>query len=422
MQVIEAGDALIDAYKYGTYSKAPEFVEFLQLLQDAYTFALAKEENQHHTFALDDSNVQKASDTLRKAADTVLQAAKEDELSPLTIASSGRLRFIDDLGTRPCWFPPSARPARFAVADWWEQQTIAGGDGKHMKPGCECWWTAVGASSSNSSQEAVQWRQELTNAVQRRGMLPELLSLALSEKVLGEEEVKRMQKEVEGFDALFSKQQGGDDVVHKVEHLTSLLMKTAYELHNSIDKTLSNGSSGDLSSLNSSFTELELALQHVLKVCIDRLNVGQELPLLLLPANSGVALTAALVNEELVWTLGCLQVWHTLLKSAEKRNANMASVFSSVSSKISTVASSVSTSLTALKSALDDIVAIDVPSRVDSVLQVLVEEHHGDVFWSFEPLFEPHVVLGNMFTDQQDTARRLQSSVSVLLKGLSAFN
>lgn len=66
-----------------------------------------------------------------------------------------RVRFNEDLGTRPAWLPPASASGS-AVADWWRQQQQQAG--QQQAGYAHCWWARPQAAEG-AAPEAAAWRQ-----------------------------------------------------------------------------------------------------------------------------------------------------------------------------------------------------------------------------------------------------------------------
>eukprot|EP00798_Chlamydomonas_sp_ICE-L_P022019 gene22019-29079_t len=181
----DAGETLFKAYKCGSYSKVLEFVAFRERLKYSHTSALAKAEasllvlshaavSQH----LEASALAVRSACLAlppaDAPSSTAAPAREPSQQPERQYTSGcKLRFNEDLSTRPAWYPPTSEASHLAPTEWWSGRSSSTGQGYGRR-----WWS--GAKSAESSRaEAIALREAKVGAVQRRWLLPHLLAGAL---------------------------------------------------------------------------------------------------------------------------------------------------------------------------------------------------------------------------------------------------
>jgi len=159
----DCGSSLMKVYDHANYTKVVEFVEFKERLDDAIGRA--------------SSHVESAFLRIRSAfhegwpqAQACMHDVSRDQQFLWSSTQFEKLRFNEDLSTRPSWLPPSTAGPSLDLADWWENhaQTPLTGLG-------DCWWSEVSAAESSAPQ-AVQYRRGCLETLQRRTLHLQLLS------------------------------------------------------------------------------------------------------------------------------------------------------------------------------------------------------------------------------------------------------
>ena len=162
-QPVEASDQLMNAFKHGTYSKIFEFVDFWSRLEFSAARASARIDAQ--LLKLRGCIVNKDTTRLPELVDvavTRLQASPQ--------LNEEKIRFNDDLSTRPAWFPPLQPGGRLGIADWWLTSTSL------QDEEVPCWWNAVGAAEKDGAKK---WRQAQLAYLKRKWAIPFVLKSAL---------------------------------------------------------------------------------------------------------------------------------------------------------------------------------------------------------------------------------------------------
>lgn len=100
-----------------------EFVEFKQRLQQSHTLAVAQTEQAllflKRAAPQGYSSIQKALQGFRQ---TDTQVAQLPLARPAAMPDLAKMRFNEDLSTRPPWLPPQGSPPAEQMLSWWEQQ------------------------------------------------------------------------------------------------------------------------------------------------------------------------------------------------------------------------------------------------------------------------------------------------------------
>jgi hypothetical protein len=189
----EASSTLRDAYRQGSYSKVLEFIAFKERIEFSHTRALARAEKQilemKERFFSDMS--------LRDPSADILMRSSMSALLPLTempvIDGPNRVRFNEDLSTRPPWYPPFLSAASLAPYFWWEKRKE--GDLMSSKGQGRVWWSQPFASDNPQSVDGGPvhpYRSSKGLAVRQRWLLPHLLSSAFSGNVAKLQELLSM--------------------------------------------------------------------------------------------------------------------------------------------------------------------------------------------------------------------------------------
>jgi hypothetical protein len=109
VQAGEARDALFTVYEEQTYSKVPEFVDFIHSLDKSSTMHLYQSKN---------GILKYRTECLGSDAD---RSFSNDELrNPVPQSDMDDIVHNDDLTVRPIWYPPSLDGALCEIHSWWE--------------------------------------------------------------------------------------------------------------------------------------------------------------------------------------------------------------------------------------------------------------------------------------------------------------
>ena len=146
-----------------------EFVAFKERLDAAHTRAVVRTEKQ--VMEIRDASLQGG---LEAAAAACSAACEALPLSDAPQASGAtRLRFNEDLATRPAWYPPSPGATALAPAAWWQSRTAHSGQGYGR-----VWWAKTSSAEASHAQ-AEDVRCGKWSAVRARWLLPHALAAVL---------------------------------------------------------------------------------------------------------------------------------------------------------------------------------------------------------------------------------------------------
>jgi len=180
-QPLEAADQLVAAFRYGTFTKVVEIVDFFEVLDRSCAKAAARVEAQlmsirqlvfTHTCGKN-NNKGSTDDLERVVGHAASLAAKKLALPPLPLLLSpsddddNSLTFNDDLSTRPLWFPPPSSGGRLGMAS-----LLCENNSKENNNGM-VWWRRGGGSSVSHAR--TEWKQGQLRSLQRRWLVPALL-------------------------------------------------------------------------------------------------------------------------------------------------------------------------------------------------------------------------------------------------------
>lgn len=99
-----------------------EFVDFKERLE------------QSHAVAGADAEAGAAAAAASQSTSTMSRNAGNAVSEPSTSTEAPRLRFNEDLSTRPAWLPPGCGEVRFAMAEWWQQHSSSAVPGASLTP------------------------------------------------------------------------------------------------------------------------------------------------------------------------------------------------------------------------------------------------------------------------------------------------
>ena len=179
-QPLEAADQLVAAFRYGTFSKVVEIVDFFEVLDRSGAKAAARVEAQLmsirqlvFTHTCGNNNKGSSGGIESAVGHAASLAAKKLALPPLPLLLSpsddddNSLTFNDDLSTRPVWFPPPSSGGRLGIAS-----LLRDNNSNENNDGMS-WWRRGGGSSVSHAR--TEWKQGQMRSLQRRWLIPALL-------------------------------------------------------------------------------------------------------------------------------------------------------------------------------------------------------------------------------------------------------
>ncbi len=160
VQEMEARDALFTTYEQQTFSKVPEFVDFIKCLNQSSTFYLYKSEK-----------------SMLELRNQCILGKPLGQSEKILIADE--IIHNDDLTVRPFWYPPSSRGPASEVLIWWELDQEF--PGKNFN-----WWLQQGQQGSRERQT---WETSVNQQIVSRLQFPFILSSICSAKPLESQDV-----------------------------------------------------------------------------------------------------------------------------------------------------------------------------------------------------------------------------------------
>ena len=270
VQEMEARDALFTAYEQQTYSKVPEFVDFIKCLNQSSTFYLYKSEKG----MLDLRNL-------------CILGKKLGE--DYTIPHVDDIIHNDDLTVRPFWYPPSDKGPLSELLAWWELDV----------GNCSHWWMHQG---NQDSRERKAWEASTNRQIMSRLQFPVVMKLVCSPCPLEEQHVieQWLRMEVEQFGITFD---GADpsNICNMANKITTMMessksfsslpecLTTVTVLFGYHTQLVACGKCCDEGSM---LSLLEKSIRVVMNKCDDLLKHTRQ---------AGIILLCRLCQESLVW-------------------------------------------------------------------------------------------------------------------------
>jgi N-terminal acetyltransferase B complex non-catalytic subunit len=429
-QVSEASESIFTAYEQGTYSKVPEFVDFWETLGKSHTRwsgaaekAIIKMQNSGS------SGGGSASSNLAVTAKEIVVANESLESSRPQV---DKIRFNEDLSTRPAWFPPAAVDNRLAIASWWEES-----NNRAMPAASEMWWGVTGAAERKVFQ-AEEWRQAQKYALARRQALPKLLAGLLQPNLLKEEEITAL-VQVLGTawapDMLHtaSSSSNSSKIIACPLNVSNALFHAGITVHQAINAA--NVAGRDVAAaiidetcktMDQFAQQFSSALNEISNVFPEKVHSSSSLSLPL-PGNAGPALLATVLSEEAIWAAACLPTWAKLIKTnflAEDDAAHI-ELKTKLQNAVHNTGNTVYSALLALKEQLftassssspaPAVLATEILDTIDSTWP------EASKLWSYESTFNARKALEEVISEQQAVMKRLQQLATQAITRLKQF-
>lgn len=159
IQEMEARDALFTAFEQQTFSKVPEFIDFIKRLNHSATYYLYKSE----------SRILQLRDQCLSCRS--LDVHREDEHQ---VPRPENIMHNDDLTVRPFWYPPSMQDPTFGILSWWDFVP-------DISRTTSNWWMH---HDTNSSKERQAWEGSTNRQIVSRLGFPIVLSSICSASYL----------------------------------------------------------------------------------------------------------------------------------------------------------------------------------------------------------------------------------------------
>lgn len=436
-QVLEASESIFTAYEQGTYSKVPEFVDFWETLGKSHTrWSGAAERNilnlQNSSSGGSGSN-KSGTPGLAGLAATAKEIVAKESGGAVSVESIrlhvDKMRFNEDLSTRPAWFPPAAVDTRLAIAAWWEERGGAGAGA--MPAASKMWWGVTGAAERTLPQ-AEEWRQAQRHGSARRQALPKLLSSLLQPTFMKDEERDALSQ------LLITVWAPGSCCAPKSSKIFSSLLNVSKSLfsagiavHSAGTAATGAGARGDAAAMcENACGSLERFKEQFLNCLTEISDYLKEddkdnMVSLPFPGNAGPALLAAVLSEEALWTAACLPTWAKLIKtSLPATDDTLSGMKTQLQDAIYSAANSVYLALLAVKKQLSArsssssspaVLATETLTKIESTWP------QASKLWDYESKFNANKALQEVFAEQQALVKRLNQLAMQATTSLKQF-
>lgn len=401
-QLSEAADAFFTAFENGSYSKVPEMVDFWETLRNSSSSAIWRTE----------SSIQ----SLQKAVGDVKQLRKAAEESSASLQSIelDRLYYVEDLSTRPSWFPPlPAISITTAIGDWWQCQ----GKASNRWP----WWHHM-VAGERECEEALNWRSAMEKGLRRRISLTKILSMLLSPKPLSEEELMEGKRVVQEAWGTKVEMEGSTNDSRGTPPLLPVLFETGFAIHrfarcaaNSHSDTMADDMSTHCVAARSALSVLVESSSQVCRHLADALTRKEgQCTALILPANASIAFASELVSEHMAWISSCFVSWRKLMDELMDDDSKI-----QLLNELRQASSSLDASVQFLMHALQSCVDIDIHAAAKDLVKELEGRLDGcSALWEHESEFDAESAIAKLLKAQKGTANRLIESGERVLKNL----
>eukprot|EP00890_Picochlorum_soloecismus_P006659 jgi/Picsp_1/818/NSC_04307-R1_tetratricopeptide repeat-containing protein len=416
VQEMEAREALYTAYEQCTYTKIPEFVDFIHCLRDSAARALHLAEAD--LLEITEQCVQqKLSADLRLTANPVL---KSD------------LKHNCDLTVRPLWYPPCPFGPDKEVLWWWctDQEDVLTSDGFSG-----VWWSRQ-ISPDILPIEAKLWQQRTSRAIRCRQLMAHIV------KDLMDSDIKcpdfsfintwLSMKEIPGISVeskvmLNETNYGGsrvefmsllrqcdDNSLVLVEKVSVGLVIASFEVQCC---GLGNSTVDYCRSCIVSFKEiLSVACKRCIQLMMLASDKESDDKCLPFPGNEGLALAARFAKEDFVWIVSLIKHWMRCSRKGGPWEA-----LANVRSDIQDVAVQLCNDLQTILDCIGLMIPDDTHGTASSVLSTMESEFPDLCQWGREPKFDAVTCLQKMMDSQSETLNRISKSFQSIIKPLEVY-
>ncbi len=430
-QVLEASESIFTAYEQGTYSKIPEFVDFWETLGNSHTRWSATAEK----------NILKLKSQQAAATTTTTLAATAKEIVENAAGHRtqvDKIRFNEDLSTRPAWFPPAAVDTRLALVSWWEGR--ANDDGEDsvfslpaMPAASEMWWGVTGAAERKVPQ-AEQWRQAQRHGLARRQAIPQLLAGLLQPKLLKREDVTTL-VQILGDSwnerATYPTSSNSSGTITSSLAISKALFYAGINLHQAID-----AASGDAfiaaemicEQVCATLDEFQQQFSGFLLDIAKLLRLNKDSVLLPLLGNSWPALLATLLSEEVQWAAACFPTWAKLIKSSFPSTADNGAqnqLKENLQNAVHRAGNAIYVALVALKEQLAATSSSSsAPATTAAEILAKIESTwpQASTLWKYESTFDPKKAVQDVVAEQQAVVNRMNQLTTRAVTRLKQFS
>ena len=304
VQEMEAREALFSAYEQETYSKVPEFVDFIDLLDRSATSYMHKSELE----------ILRCRETclagFSKSDDPYDEDQDDSEFS-----MSAKLAHNDDLTVRPFWYPPTKHGSTFDILSWWET---------YSKPqkweGLSSSWWSYQYNASSVTFERTAWEVATDRHLLLRRRFPTILHAICGPSLDSEGENRVFLWIQEAFKAIdIDMDLVGADILQYVTSLASRCSEKD-EMRNhilqlpgvmriltvlvglQIQQIVSGDTKERRNDLQQTLKVFGDSIQNTCEICSSLLNEYHKSDeIFCFSGNSGTPLLSRLAAEELVW-------------------------------------------------------------------------------------------------------------------------
>ena len=413
-QEMEAREALYTAYEQNTYTKIPEFVDFIHCLRDSAAGAL-------HLAEADLLEITEQCVQQKLGTDLQLTANQKPVVA---------LRHNCDLTVRPLWYPPCPFGPDKEVLWWWctDQADVVTSDGFSG-----VWWSRQ-ISPNSLPVGAKLWQERTSRAIRCRQLMANIIKGLLDSDTkcpdFSSINTWLSMKNIPGIKAenistLNATESGGsraefmsllqqceDNALVLVDKVSVGLMIASFEI-----QCCGLGGS-TVTDCRSCILSLREILSVACKQCIHLLMPGREyedVPVPF-PGNEGLALTARFAKEEFVWIVSLIKHWMRCSRKGGPWEA-----LASVRSDIQDVAVQMCNDLKSILDCIDRMIPSDAHASASSVISIIESEYPSLCQWRSEPTFDAVTCLEKMMDSQTETLHRISKSLQCITKPLEVY-
>jgi tetratricopeptide (TPR) repeat protein len=310
VQEMEAREALFSAYEQETYTKVPEFVDFIDLLDRSATSYMHKSELE----------------ILRCREMCLAGSCKGDDpydedQDDSEFSMSTNLAHNDDLTVRPFWYPPTMHGSTFDVLSWWETFSKS-----HKWEGLSSSWWSYQYNASSVPSERTAWEVATDRHLLLRRQFPAILHAICGSSLNSEGENRVFLWLQEAFQAVdMEVDLIGADILQHVAILESrcsekekmknyilqlpgIMRMLTVLVGLQIQQIVSEDSKERRDGLQKTLKAFGHSIQNTCEVCSDLLNEYHKSDeVFCFSGNSGTPLLSRLAAEELIWASHLLQ-------------------------------------------------------------------------------------------------------------------
>lgn len=414
VQEMEAREALYTAYEQSTYTKIPEFVDFIHLLRDSAAHALHLAE----------------ADLLELTEQCVQQKVGSNVQLTANLQSAVDLKHNCDLTVRPLWYPPCPHGPDKEVLWWWctDQEDVVTSDGLSG-----VWWSRQ-ISPDSLPIEAKIWQERTSRAIRCRQLMAHIIKDLLDSDTkypdfsfihtwLSMKDIPEIS--VENKVILNDTNSGGSRVafmsllqqcdvnsVALVDEVSVGLVIASFEV-----QCCGLGRS-TVSDCKSCIVSLRQILSMASKRCIQLMMQERERGDMCLPfpGNEGLALTARFAKEDFVWIVSLIKHWMRCSRKGGQWEA-----LTSVRSDIQDLAVQLCNDLQTILDCIEPMIPDDTYNAASSVLSEMESEFPDLCQWGSEPKFDAVTCLQKMMDSQSETLHRISKSLQCIIKPLEVY-